>query len=245
MVAPWGGDVRDEWSGRYFITSASVMHSALYAWVLSLAGSSGNGVWAFLFALHTVFMSSFFMCHWSLWELSIAADSSPNEDRHVHTNCACNSRGFTYIHSRLRICLRALTGVAQLAGYHSSKRKVASSIPGQGTFLGVHERQCCFSHQCEPPSLPPHLLLSLKRKSLLRNIFYVILYVLFIIFIILYYICHYIYLWNIYIFREYAYIFEILRPSRVLFLDNDRITWISSDETYDLWCFVRQEPLLF
>ena len=30
----------------------------------------------------------------------------------------------------------ALAGVAQLVGYHPAKRKVASSIPSQGTCLG-------------------------------------------------------------------------------------------------------------
>ena len=55
----------------------------------------------------------------------------------------------------------ALTGVTQLVGCHPTKPKVASSIPGQGTY----KRQpidVSLSYRCSSPSFSPSLPLSVK-----------------------------------------------------------------------------------
>ena len=67
----------------------------------------------------------------------------------------------------------ALAGVIQWIKHRPGNRKVASSIPSQGTYLGcgrgpqlgVCKRQqmgVSLAHQCSSPSLSPSLPLSLK-----------------------------------------------------------------------------------
>lgn len=56
-----------KWMKWVFISNP-VIYSVLYSWRLSLSGSSWNGIWAFVFALDTMFICFLFVCHWFLWE---------------------------------------------------------------------------------------------------------------------------------------------------------------------------------